>query len=62
MAGIALIAGSALAFTTAKSNQPLPCDHPSVPQNCTEETDEISEACCFEETGSGIQYYRLEEN
>lgn len=64
LAGVALVAGTALAFTTAKSNEPLPCDNQAVPENCTEvTTPDDPEACCFKDIpGVGTQYYRLEDN
>lgn len=61
MAGIALLAGSALAFTTAKSNTPPSCDDPSVPENCTEPTNNINQACCVQDNEGTPQYFRLKE-
>lgn len=63
MAGIALVAGSALAFSTAKNEQPLPCDHPDVDKvHCNiPTTANYPEICCFEVTESGTHYYRLND-
>ena len=60
MAGIALLAGSALAFTTANDEVP-PCEDENVPANCIDPIPTSEDACCFQETGSGIQYFRLLE-
>lgn len=57
-----LIAGTILAISNHVTIDLPPCDILHVGHHCVVPTLNPDEACCFEETASGIIYYKHEED